>query len=42
MDSDGGGPLAVVEAKANIDDIETALTDAEGYGDALIASGSSR
>lgn len=39
VDPDGGDPLAVIEAKANIDDIETALTEAEGYGDALIASG---
>ncbi len=37
MDSESGGPLAVIEAKAEADDI--ALAEAESYGKALIASG---
>ena len=33
------GPLAVIEAKADAEDIDIALAEAEGYGAALIASG---
>ena len=39
MDAESGGPLAVIEAKADAEDIDIALAEAEGYGAALIASG---
>ena len=37
--TDEGTPLLVVEAKAKTDDINAAATDAQGYGEALIAAG---
>ena len=36
---DDGEPLLVVEAKASIEDVSQAITDAQGYGDALFAAG---
>ena len=39
MDAESGGPLAVIEAKAEAEDIDAAVAEAEGYGAALIASG---
>ena len=39
IDSEGGGPLAAVEAKADAGDIDTAIAEAEGYGAALVDAG---
>lgn len=39
MDAESGNPLAVIETKADIEDLETARDEAEGYGTALIDSG---
>lgn len=38
MDAESGGPLAVIEAKADAEDIDIALAEAEEYGAALIAA----
>ncbi|MCY4302146.1 MAG: N-6 DNA methylase [Aestuariivita sp.] len=39
MDDESGEPLAVIKAKADAEDIDIALAEAEGYGQELIASG---
>ena len=39
MDSESGGPLAVIETKAEAEDINIAMAEAEGYGKALIDFG---
>ena len=39
MDAESGGPLAVIEAKAEAEDIDIALAEAEGFGVALIQAG---
>lgn len=39
MDSESGSPLAVIETKAEAEDIDIALAEAEGYGHALIDHG---
>ncbi|HUX04829.1 MAG TPA: N-6 DNA methylase, partial [Acidimicrobiales bacterium] len=39
MDRDTGRPVAVFEAKAHISDLVKAITEAQGYADALIRAG---
>lgn len=39
MDREGDAPLAVIEAKSSADDIEDAVGEAQGYGNALVERG---